>query len=233
MLIIGMHRSGTSAIAGLIAAQGAYIAPESLLLPAGNDNPHGFWERQDALAINRKIMKAQNCNWHYIQGFSSEIPIAENLKTELRLCVDDLQSKPVFALKDPRLCLTMPYWLPYFRQMPLIVFAVRHPAAIAQSLLQRNNMPLMQGLLLWEKYISYALENISKYNAKIISCRYEDLIDNPEQEAARLHKKIAEFYPLLKLPESLRIYKTAPQRTIDNNIMTKQQQNLYNILLEL
>lgn len=198
ILILGMHRSGTSVTTQLIGRMGAYIAPAGLLLPPDMDNPRGFFERKDALAINRSIMRLQNCNWYHAAGFSSKTEIPFALHTHIQRCADDLQQYPPYVMKDPRLCLTLPYWLAHFSPEPTIVIASRHPAAIAHSLHTRNGMDIEDALALWVLYMQQALENSRGMN--IVRTSYEDLIEKPEATTKALYQSLSQYCPKLQMP---------------------------------
>jgi hypothetical protein len=55
ILVLGMHRSGTSMVARLLNMMGAYFAPEGVEMPAHPEKPKGFWERQDVLLCIRLL----------------------------------------------------------------------------------------------------------------------------------------------------------------------------------
>ncbi len=198
VLILGMHRSGTSAITRLVADMGAYLGAD--LLPASPDNPRGFWERKDVLAINRAILTAQNCNWYTVAGFDSARPLPAGLHAPMERIVAELTAHAPFAVKDPRFCLTLPYWLPLFRTPPLILLALRHPAAVADSLTRRNQMPPEQGLALWESYMAQAQRHIA--GKTVVRCQFEALLANPEAETTTLHAVLTAHVPGLTLPAS-------------------------------
>ena len=55
IVVLGMHRSGTSAITKSLELLGVGLGSE--LHPAGFDNPKGFWEDRDCLEINERLLK--------------------------------------------------------------------------------------------------------------------------------------------------------------------------------
>src|SRR4051794_4592372 len=62
ILVLGMHRSGTSAIARMLNLCGADLGRD--LLPAKADNERGFWENKAILALNEKLLENLNLRWH-------------------------------------------------------------------------------------------------------------------------------------------------------------------------
>ena len=54
--VLGMHRSGTSAVARGLKALGVELG-EHLMPPAANNNDKGFFEDVDVNALNNEILK--------------------------------------------------------------------------------------------------------------------------------------------------------------------------------
>ena len=69
ILVLGMHRSGTSMVARLLNLMGAYFAPEGVSLGANQENPKGFWERRDLCALNEMVLQSSGADWHRLSGF--------------------------------------------------------------------------------------------------------------------------------------------------------------------
>ncbi|QIB66325.1 hypothetical protein [Kineobactrum salinum] len=63
VVILGMHRSGTSMVAGELVAAGLYAGAAEELLDAQEDNPVGFWERQDVVALNDQMLETAGGSW--------------------------------------------------------------------------------------------------------------------------------------------------------------------------
>ena len=56
LIILGMHRSGTSMVTRLVNMMGAYFGPEGVSLGANDENPKGFWERRDVLDLDEALL---------------------------------------------------------------------------------------------------------------------------------------------------------------------------------
>src|SRR4051812_26655770 len=64
ILVLGMHRSGTSALASLLASMGAFAGDQSeLLLPHPQDNPAGYWERRELMLAHDAFFLAIGRAW--------------------------------------------------------------------------------------------------------------------------------------------------------------------------
>lgn len=225
IFILGMHRSGTSAITSLIESMGAYVGKPDELLANTPDNPHGFFERKDILAANQRVMKWQGCNWFTVGGFDARRPLPAMCHQPVAECVARLTLHPIFAAKDPRFCLTLPYWLPLLPHPPLIILAIRHPASIAQSLHTRNQLPIAHGLGLWEAYMQAALANIR--GMTVLPVAYEALMANPQQQAEALYQALRQHFSLLTRPDSARLVPSLSHSTPANIALTKSQSGLY------
>lgn len=94
IVITGMHRSGTSLVASLVASAG--YNPGTDLIPPDINNPHGYYERWSIMSRNDKILHKAGGNWH-------EPPMEEQIKGNYEL-------NDVNMVKDPRFCLTFPAW---------------------------------------------------------------------------------------------------------------------------
>lgn len=227
IFILGMHRSGTSAITRLVADMGAYLGPESLLLAPSADNPAGFWERKDVLNLNRALLAAQGCNWQQVEGFNSTRSAPPELHEPMQACARQLSSHAPFVVKDPRFCLTLPYWRPLIPS-PVVVLALRHPAAVSHSLQLRNAMPTEQGLALWEHYMTHALKNID--GLPVIRCQFESLLTEPEKETGALYKALARHFPGLTLPKTTSLNPALVHTPKQPILLSKSQHTLYSQL---
>lgn len=191
LLILGMHRSGTSAASRIINMMGAYFAPPGMEIPAHSDNPKGFWERKDAMAINDQLLALQDCAWNKVGGwrFENQPPVPYELQQRMQGLIDSLDDRGTWFLKDPRMCLTLPSWLPALRR-PVAVAVFRHPGEIALSLQTRNQMKLRYALALWEYYAVGLLNSTMRMPR--ISVQHTDLINRPVKTAevllAQLHR---------------------------------------------
>ena len=70
VLVLGMHRSGTSAVAGAVHLLGA--EPPKHLIPAAADNPSGFFEATTVLGVNDWILKAGGSTWFDCLNFDPD-----------------------------------------------------------------------------------------------------------------------------------------------------------------
>ena len=150
ILVLGMHRSGTSATARLVNMMGAYLGPEGCSLGVSPGNPKGFWERLDVVSLNESLLRLRGWSWDRPSGWPDEpFEPPEALRRSLGALILGLDAHRPWFIKDPRLCLTLPAWRTSL-EAPVAVMVYRDPAEVAISLRTRDGLPLEYGLALWE-----------------------------------------------------------------------------------
>ncbi|MDG2539377.1 hypothetical protein P5Y53_16995 [Dyella jiangningensis] len=157
ILVLGMHRSGTSAATRVLNLLGADLGTE-LLQPA-QDNAKGFWEHKQVVAIHERLLAELGRNWQDVRSLPvgwEQSAAAQNARDALvQVLAGDFSESPFWAVKDPRLCRLLPLWLPLSDILNVrfhTLHVSRHPDEIASSLQARNNMSLEHARLLWMRY---------------------------------------------------------------------------------
>lgn len=167
VIVLGMHRSGTSAVAGYLNSLGLEL-PSETLSAHPKDNPEGYFEPQRMVQLNNRLLAALGLNWQSTRPISADelaapdlAPIKEEIKHYLK---ETCQPGRKLVFKDPRLCRLLPVWLPLIKQhceTPLIIHAVRNAHAVADSLARRAEQQELAGAaitsrhkatLLWLRY---------------------------------------------------------------------------------
>lgn len=185
--VLGMHRSGTSLLTRLLNLLGVYLGPEDHLLKPGTSNPKGFWEHEHIARLNEEILSRLGGSWFEPPVFPPRWETAdalEDLRQRAAFIIErDFAGAALWGWKDPRTCLTLPFWQRLVPQM-LYVSCLRTPLDVAHSLYKRNGMPLEQGLRLWLLYTKAALEHTS--GRMHIAAGYEDILSDWPREVDRL-----------------------------------------------
>lgn len=205
VIVMGMHRSGTSLVAHCLGTLYGEIGEE--LIPARPDNPAGFFEDREFYALNERILRKANASWQDIGkliNYSFNEHHWHNLKQEgIRLIKDRISKHKVFIVKDPRFCVLLPFYKELLKSLDQPVKAVlvlRNPANVAKSLNKRNLISIEHGMQLWTAYNYLALREFSKNDIpwpSIIS--YEDLLRDPIHQIKKLLKKLGTTVPLEKI----------------------------------
>ena len=175
VVVLGMHRSGTSALAGLLHELGIEMGP-SLMSGRADENEKGFWEHEKIVSIHDRLLA------HFGSGWSDPVPLPQDWFTRdfsrqcqdeiCRVLEEDFGSQPLWALKDPRMCRLMPLWMPVFDRLdinPLFLCIVRNPLEVAASLQRRDSLANDHALLLWLQYNLEAIESTAGYRRRFLT----------------------------------------------------------------
>lgn len=193
VMVLGMHRSGTSAISRLLNMLGLPLSPEHDLLPPAEDNPRGFWESRSLTAFNDRLLGqitlggswlAPPRAWSDGEWPEDELGDLEALMSEARAAFAAVYDGPSWVWKDPRLCLLMPFWTRALGVDPYVVLVHRSPPVVATSLAQRDGSSLAHGLALWERYVRSALQVVLDRRVLVIS--FESVLADPVGVVVRL-----------------------------------------------
>ncbi len=182
IFVLGMHRSGTSALARVLNLMGVDLGIG--LEAAGKDNQRGFWEHPELNILDDNILKSFNSSWQDLHSLPGQWWQAETLGPFIKRIESVLDQQfsqsPVWGLKDPRLCRLLPLWLPILKQrncQPSFVCITRHPMEVMRSLKTRNKFSSWKGYLLWLKYVLEAERGSRGYPRVFVT--YEDLLSDP------------------------------------------------------
>ena len=193
LIVLGMHRSGTSAVTGTLRLCGAWVGEEAELTGAGFENPRGFWERRDTRNVCDRLLHSAGADWWKIARFEPEaIPhaiLAEERKKFTRI-VSSLNEHRSWALKEPRLCLLLSV-LRDCVSNPICIHVFRNPLEVARSLQTRNGFGIAAGLALWEAYNCRAL-SASEHLPRVL-IPYDSLVLRPQETIGGLLERLAEF----------------------------------------
>jgi len=158
IIVLGMHRSGTSAMAGCLARLGAQ-RPRTEIAPTVN-NPRGYCESEPVMAFNDRLLALMGSVWSDWRRVDSSL-ISSAMRRDLveeacALLQEEFGDAEVIVLKDPRLCRLMPVWGEVLERAGYearYVLPVRHPLQSALSLRARNGFSLETGRLLWLRHV--------------------------------------------------------------------------------
>ncbi|MCA1749626.1 MAG: tetratricopeptide repeat protein [Parasphingopyxis sp.] len=158
LLILGMHRSGTSALSRAMNICGWQLAAR--IMPPSPGNPAGYWEPIEIVRFNDRLLKTIGSHWAdprpLPEGWS-ERPEVVAMHGEARDILEaEFPSLDGIVLKDPRFSRLLPFWERVFEGCaapPACLIMSRHPFEVAQSLALREQMDLRHGMLLWLAYM--------------------------------------------------------------------------------
>lgn len=192
IFVIGMHRSGTSMVAGILRRLGVHFGAEPDMLPANSANELGYFEHQRTLALNDALSRANKVSWRTLPSLdtSSALAGSDEYSAGVKDLVAELDEHAPWGVKDPRLSFLLPLWRAHARN-PHAIICVRKPDAVARSLARRNGLSPAYGAALWELYMLAALRNSEKLPRTVIT--YEECLLDPRGAVAELASKLTEW----------------------------------------
>ena len=165
VLILGMHRSGTSALTRTLSLLGCQLPQR--LMGAADGNDAGHWEPYRLVAYNEQFLQGLHSSWHDwrpldLTGLSFERK-ADARKDILKIIEDDYGNAKLFIVKDPRICRFPTFFMETLEEAgidvsPILIF--RNPLEVFSSLEARKafwpeGFSMADGALLW---LSHVLE---------------------------------------------------------------------------
>jgi hypothetical protein len=188
VVILGMHRSGTSLIANFMDAIGVDVGQD--LMPADESNAAGYWESRTIFDIHQKILKEMNCTW---QNPPLHLPVnwwrnsnIQQLKSGLLEFVrsECERTDKIWGFKDPRTAILLPLWQEIFEELqlePHYILAVRHPGSVAASLGRRDRLSSFHSQALWLRTNLDALSHTRNHLRAIVD--YDRWFDSGFEQA--------------------------------------------------
>jgi hypothetical protein len=179
VVVMGMHRSGTSAVAGALGALGFNVPCPQDRIHSPESNPE-HWESHSIMLHNDAILERLGGAWDappdLPEGWEQG-PELEGLADPTAIIANAYPDPGPLMWKDPRVCILFPYWRRVLPAPLTVVFVWRSPFAVARSLHRRDGLQLLEGVSLWERYNRSALEAASGCDTYVIG--YEGLMDDP------------------------------------------------------
>lgn len=200
IFVLGMHRSGTSAFAGMLKLLGAELGAD--LMQPWADNPKGFFENNKIWQFNQEMLEQCGATWEdpFLYGIDwHEKHGLKRFKPQIKALIEGelVQSGgKLLAIKDPRLCILYPLWREVMEEIGIAsvcVLPFRHPIEVAQSLRERNGFCIERGYQLWLNYVFTAELASRKFPRVFI--RFDDLFESPEKIVQSISRNLGVSFP--------------------------------------
>ncbi|HKO43122.1 MAG TPA: sulfotransferase [Pyrinomonadaceae bacterium] len=185
--ILGMHRSGTSLLTKILNLVGLYLSPAHVSAQPADDNPKGHWEHSEIVSLNDAILTRYGGTWDEPPQLPSgweKSSLIEDLKQRAQTLIDDqFSGVSLWGWKDPRTCITLPFWQQLLPNMRYVI-CLRNPSDVARSLQSRNAFSAEKSSRLWFRYVHSAFQ-LSEGKPRLVVF-YEDLMKHHLRETQRL-----------------------------------------------
>lgn len=194
ILVLGMHRSGTSALTGVIRSRGAAL-PNTLASP-NNWNPRGYFESPRFFAaLDEMLASARSSwdDWHRLDPQWFDSTAAKGHREQVKaLFAEEFGERPLIVVKDPRICRFVPFITSILAELDFdstAILPLRNPLEVAYSLRRRDTFALSKSMTLWLRHVldaEYGSRALPRYFMP-----YEGLLTNwryhMERAARQMH----------------------------------------------
>jgi LPS sulfotransferase NodH len=228
VIILGMHRSGTSLLVRLLKSLGVYLGRD---LSANAESL--FFQ-----SYNRSLLIRHRGRWDEVVRAARTLQQPEVIRRESEAIVRELfgnqklfdffaprdlllwkigYREPIWGWKDPRNSICLPVWLDVFENAK-VIYVVRDGIDVAISLSRRERKRKKSHLDysgrlqdfskcfgLWEEYNQICRENLAQLSGRrVFQLKYEDLLTRPEDKIAAVLSFVDRTQPLYKIEEVAR-----------------------------
>jgi hypothetical protein len=181
IVVLGMHRSGTSALTGVFNRLG--FSAGTKLLPANQFNARGYFENENLNQLLDKFLSELDRTWHderllpanwLLRDVTSET--VEAIKV---LLAEEYDLNQPTIIKNPRICRLLPLLNIVWQstgQTPYYIFSLRSPFAVIRSLEQRDSLPPHRAALLYAAHLLEA--ELHSRNQPRVFIKYDDLLQD-------------------------------------------------------
>lgn len=250
VVVLGMHRSGTSAVAKSLQVLGVDLG-DCLEPPAQDINAKGYWEDIDIVRLNEQMLAACNLQWHSLKAFTehdADFLCQQGFLLEATAMLrTKMQNIQCFGFKDPRTAKLLPFWQRVFAATQFevkYVVAYRNPLSVADSLAKRDGFARAKSFLLVLDYLSSCFDVLQTAQSAFID--YDALMHMPMQQLEHLAQQLnfsidaqeAEIYcrefidsslrhshydkaDLALAPEAISLIKEIHEFFLDDNLVEK------------
>ena len=183
IVVLGMHRSGTSLMTGLLNIFGVYLGGNFYVHQDSNEKGHfehnGIWNiDEDILGELGSFSEGYDefpKNWHKTKNI---LIYKDKIK---KIIIRDFDKLDLFALKDSRISVLLPLYLDIFKELkiePLFIIMKRKEIEIAKSLKIRNNLSFSHSIKLFKRYY----DSVEKYTkgCKKVYVEFDELVQDPK-----------------------------------------------------
>ena len=206
-VVLGMHRSGTSAITRALEVFDINLGSE-LMPPVESANAKGYFEDIEINALNIEMLHSIGIEWYSLKSVSDKDVDFLNQEGYFLKAVDILRKKTsqfeLYGIKDPRITKLLPFWGAVFEHCGFdinYVIATRNPISVAHSLYKREAFKYERSYLLWLTHVLSGLAH-TQNNQKRLLIDYDVLLKQPKQTL----KRVADFFSLTINTQSLKTY---------------------------
>lgn len=189
ILILGMHRSGTSALARVISLLGASLPNH--VLGGGPGNEKGHWEPERLNPVHEDMLVEAgtwHLDWRRFDPASLGMARQRYYRDKIRNIIsEEYRGANPIVLKEPRICRFVDFYLAILEDLGFdtaIVHITRSPLEVSASLATRNGTPKGIGNLIWLRHVLDA--EFATRGRRRVFVSYPSLLEDWRKVAGRI-----------------------------------------------
>jgi hypothetical protein len=196
VVVLGMHRSGTSLCMNVLQELGVRLDDD--LIPGDANNEPGYFESRKITELNDEILRALGATWDtplslLLPEFWACDPRLLPAKAILRDLIIDkvLNARDLWGFKDPRTAILLPLYEEVFADCGVrsrYILCIRDPRAVSRSLEKRNDFPRLFSEVLWLEYVMTPVQILGDRIRTIVS--YEKWFTDAAGQAESLQRAV-------------------------------------------
>jgi hypothetical protein len=160
VVVLGMSRSGTSAVAAMFVEAGFFAGRDEDVLPPHENNPRGHHENLGVMRTNESVLAELAGSWYNPPSVADQVAASERftpvLRAQVERMAEEATGQPI-VVKDPRIGVMTRLWGPVLADYLHPVLVIRNPIEISRSLLARDGTPVPFGMAMWELHMTALL----------------------------------------------------------------------------
>ncbi|MER8584836.1 glycoside hydrolase family 99-like domain-containing protein [Mesorhizobium sp. M1338] len=199
IMVLGMHRSGTSALTRVLNLLGAAL-PDRVIGPDDN-NANGYWEPTSLNTLNEKMLAEAGSSWDDWRPYDvTKLPEERRkfYRTEIaRIIGEEYGAAPLFVIKEPRIVRFAEMYADILQSLQIdvrYVLVSRNPLAVAASLEKRGGSSQGFGTLVWLRHVLDAEQASRRDPRAFVS--YEAVVEEWRPCLKRIGKTLSLSWPL-------------------------------------
>lgn len=191
IVVLGMHRSGTSAVSRSLVVLGVDLG--SSLIGPNDHNLKGYWEDLDINQLNTEMLHFLKKDWYFLAPIQkADIDLLNGsgyLLRAVELLVKKTKGRSTFGFKDPRVTQLLPFWKQAFKHAEIKVnylLVTRNPLSVCLSLKERDGFDFEKSFLMWLHYAVNSI-NLTEDESRVF-IDFDILMKSPEKQLERVSK---------------------------------------------
>jgi hypothetical protein len=193
IVVLGMHRNGTSLLTRGLQTLGIYLGDH--FLDTRPDNPTGYWEHKPIVEIDERVLATFGLKWESLSLIKESQwaePALKSLALEAAAHLEGhFLRHPLWGFKDPRTIRLLPFWRPVFQSLDTddnYIVVIRNPLSVVSSLRERQGMEAVDSHLLWLLHMVPNLHRIADRRFLVVD--YDLLLAAPRRQLERIGQRL-------------------------------------------